>query len=77
MIKMTSITGALHGFYSTAFITLSGFSSGQDQPLCAGIVGVPERNSKEHVHDENGLMHRESFQEEKGFMLHCALSVWR
>lgn len=67
-------------FYSTAFIAFSSFSSGQDQlkrALYAGILGLTERNSCEHVHAESRLMYRGSFQEKKGFMLHCALSVQR
>lgn len=78
---MTSITGAPLGFIQPPLLLLADFLQGKTKAkegiVVPGILGLPERNRKEHVRAENRLMHAGSFQEKKGFMLHCALSVWR
>lgn len=59
-----------------AGITCSGLSSGLDQKkrtFYAGTLALHEQNSEGHVHAENRLMHKGSFQKnrEKNLALLC------
>ena len=78
MIRMTSITGAPLGFIQPPLLLLADFLQGRTKAkegiVVPGILGLPERNSKEHVRAENRLMYTGFFSRKQ--RLHATLCTF-